>query len=149
MSTTKGGVVRGASSTRQTLSDAWDATKWGGLFGTPCQMVAAELKLTKKVTSDKEGAGPPLWRIVVERILEVERKTFYVLSTVIEAHGHTGGCLGCAALMSQGRARKPHSNECRDRIRTLIERTLTGKARMNAYKERVAERVKEREKELE
>ena len=35
-------------------------------------MVVPELKLTKKVTADKEGAGPPLPRIVVERALEVE-----------------------------------------------------------------------------
>ena len=34
--------------------------------------VAPELKLTKKVTADKEGAGPPLPRIVVERAPEVE-----------------------------------------------------------------------------
>ena len=32
---TKNGVVRGISWTRQTLSDAWDATKWDGLYGTP------------------------------------------------------------------------------------------------------------------
>ena len=84
--------------------------------------------------------------IVVERAPEVEPRRFYVLSADIEAHGHTGGCLGCAALVSHGRATKPHSDECRERTRTIIETTLTGKARMNAYKDRIAEseRVKER-----
>ena len=48
-------------------------------------------------------------------------------SADIEAHGHTGGCPGCAALASHGRATKPHNDECRERIRTTIERTLTGK----------------------
>ena len=48
---TKKGVVRGNTWTRKTLSFAWD-----GLCGTPWQMVAPELKLTKKVTADKEGA---------------------------------------------------------------------------------------------
>ena len=38
--------------------------------GTPWQMVAPVLKLTKKVTADKEG--PPLPRIVVERAPEAE-----------------------------------------------------------------------------
>ena len=53
-----------------------------------------------------------------------------------------------AALASHGRATKPHNDECRERIRTIIERTLTGKARMNAYKDRIAEtgRVKERKR---
>ena len=88
---TKNGVVRGKSWTRQTLSDAWESTNWEGLCGTPWQMVAPELKLTREVTGDKEGAGPPLPRIVVERAPEVEPR------------------------------------------RTIIERTLTGKARMNAY----------------
>ena len=55
---TKNGVVRGKSWTRQTLSDAWESTNWEGLCGTPWQMVAPELKLTKKVTADKEGEGP-------------------------------------------------------------------------------------------
>ena len=66
------GVVRGQSWKRQTLSDAWELTNWEGLCGTPWQMVAPELKLMKKVTADKEGAGPPLPRIVVERAPEVE-----------------------------------------------------------------------------
>ena len=32
---TKNGVVRAQSWTRQTLGDAWDATNWDGLCGTP------------------------------------------------------------------------------------------------------------------
>ena len=52
------------------LSDAWKSTTWEGLCGTPWQMVAPEL--TKKVTADKEGAGLPLPRTVVERAPEVE-----------------------------------------------------------------------------
>ena len=144
----KYGVVRGKSWTRQTQSDAWRSTNWEGLRGTPWQKVAPELKLTKKVTADKEGAGPPLPRIVAERTPEVEPRRFYVLSADIEAHGHTGGCPGCAALASHGKATEPHNDECRERVRTIIERTLTGKARMNAYKDRIAEteRVKERKR---
>ena len=61
----------------------------------------------------------------------------------MDAHGHTGGCPGCASLASHGKATKPHNDECRERIRTII---LTGKARVNACKDRIAEteRVKER-----
>ena len=145
---TKNGVVRGKSWTRQRLGDAWDATIWDGYWCTPCQVVVPELKLTKKVTADKEGTGPPLPRVVVERIPEVEPRGFYVLCEDIEAHGHTGGCPDCAALASHGKATKPHNVECRERIRTIIERTLTGKARMNAHKDRNAEteRVKERKR---
>ena len=49
------------------------------------------------------------------------------------------------ALASLGKAIKPHNDYCRERIRTIIERTLTGKARM---KDRIAEteRVKERKR---
>ena len=108
----------------------------------------SRIKLTKKVTADEEGAGPPMPRIVGERAPEVEPIRFHVLSADIEAHGHTGGCPGCAALASHRKATKPNNDECRERIRTIIERTLTGKARMNAYKDRIAEteRVKERKK---
>ena len=130
------------------LSDAWESTNWEGWCGTPWQTMAPELKLTKKVTADTEGAGPPVQRIVVERAPEAEPRRSYVLSADIEAHGHTGGCPGCAALASHGKATKPHNDECKERIRTIIERTLTGKPMMNAYKNRIAEteRVKERKR---
>ena len=110
--------------------------------------MAPELKLTKKVTADKEGAGPPLPRIVFERAPEAEPRRFYVLSADIEAHGHTGGCPGYAALASHGKATKPHNDECRERSRTIIGRTLTGKAGKNAFKDRIAEteRVKVRKR---
>ena len=50
-------------------------------------------------------------------------------------------------LASHGKAIKL-DNECRERIRTIIERTLRGKARINACKDRIAEteRVKERKR---
>ena len=117
LSITENGVVRDKSWTKQTLSDAWESTNWEGMWDTPWQMVAPELKLTKKVTADKEGAGPQLPRIVVEREPEVEPRRFYVLFADIEAHGHTGGCPGCAALASHGKATKLHDDECRERIR--------------------------------
>ena len=103
---TKNGVVRGNSWTRQTLGDAWESTNWEGLCGTPWQMAAPEMKLTKTVTVDKEGAGLPLPRIVAERAPVVEPRRFYVLSADIEAHGHTGGCPGCAALASNWKSDK-------------------------------------------
>ena len=110
--------------------------------------LALELKLTEEVAADKEGVGLPLPRIVVERIPEAEPIIFHVLSADIETHGHTGGCPVCEAVASHGRAIEPHDNECRERIKTIIGRTLTGKARMNARKDRVAEtqRVKERKR---
>ena len=57
---TKNGIVRGKSWKRQTLSGAWESTNWDGLCGTPWQMVASELKLTKKVAADKRRSGTPI-----------------------------------------------------------------------------------------
>ena len=110
--------------------------------------MALVLEWTKKVTLSKEGAILPMPRKAVEIIPEVEPKSFYVLSADIEAHGHTGGCPGCAALASHGRATEPNNDECRERFRTIIERTLMGKARMIACKDRIdeTERVKERKR---
>ena len=103
-------------------------------------MVAPELKLTKKkVTAYTAGAGSPLPRIVVERAPEVEPGRFYVN----EAHGHTGGRPGCVALASHGKATKPHNDECPERIRAIIERTLTVTAtKTERVKERKRARVK-------
>ena len=89
--------------------------------------------LKKKVTADKGGAGPSLPRVVVERALterrRLSREESTFLSADIEARGHTGDCPGCVAPASHGRATKPHDDECRERTRTIIERTLTGKER--------------------
>ena len=95
-------------------------------------MVAPELKLTKKVTADKEGAGPHCQKLCLK-----ERQRL-----------NPEDCPGCAALALHGKATKPHNDECRERVGTIIERTLTGKARMNAHKDRIAEteRVKERKR---
>ena len=45
---------------RQTMRDVWESKNWEGLCCIPWQMLGPELKLTKKVTVDKEGAAPPL-----------------------------------------------------------------------------------------
>ena len=140
-------LLEAKSWTRQTLSDAWESTNWEGLCGTPWKMVAPELKLTK-VTADKKERDNNCQGLWLKEPPEVEPRRFYVLSADTEAHGHTGGRPGCAALASHGKATKPHNDECREIIRTIIERTLTGEGRMAAYKDRNAEteRVKERKR---
>ena len=134
MRVAKNGGVRGKSWTRQPLNDAWNATNLDGLYGIPWQTVAPELRLTKKVTADRRRRTP-----------EVEPRRFYVLSADIEARGQEVVRVVQRWHRMEER-HKPHSNECRERIRTIIERTLTGKARKSACKDRVAEteRLKER-----
>ena len=51
---TENGAVRGKSWTKQTLSDAWDATNWEGLCGTPWQMVAPGVKRREPQRTKKE-----------------------------------------------------------------------------------------------
>ena len=64
----------------------------------------------------------------------------------IETHEHIGSCVGYALLTSHGKATKPRKDEFRKRVGTIIERTLTGEARMDTYKDKIAEteRVTER-----
>ena len=108
----KNGVVRVKSWTRQTLSDAWESTNWEGLCGTPWQMVAPELKLTKKVTADKEGAGPPcqgLW-LKERQKLNPEDSTSCLrtlkLTDTLEA------AQDAQRLHRMEKATKPHHDEC-------------------------------------
>ena len=69
-------------------------------------------------------------RIVVEKLLAIERGRFHVWSADIEARGHVGSCPGFALLTSQGTVTKPCKDEFRDRVGTIIERTLTEEARI-------------------
>ena len=128
MCITKHGVVRGKSWTRQIPSDAWESTNWEGLCGTPWQMVAPELKLTKKVTAHKKRAGPHCQELLLKFRQKLNPEDSTSCLRTFEPHGHTGGCQGCAVLVSQGKATKPHNDECRERIRTIIE-NLDGKSK--------------------
>ena len=119
--------------------------------GTPWQMVPLELKLTQKVTSDKEGVGPsssplPLPRIAVDIIPEVEPNIFYVSSAASRLTVKLE--VVRVVLASHERATKPYNNERRERTRTTVERTLTGVRQgcMHTERERVdkTERVQER-----
>ena len=94
--------MRSRSRTRQTLSDAWEPMNLEDWFGDPGhtftrshvmitetklagrrQRLTPELKLTKKVTAEKGGAGLQLPQNVAEKLPEIERRRFYVLSADI------------------------------------------------------------------
>ena len=142
--------MQGKSWTKQTLSDAWEPTIREDLFGNPwhrrLHTAIEETKLTKKFITDEEGTDLLSPRRLVERSPEVERGRFYVLFADIGACGNIGSGPGCALLTSQGEATKPRKDEFRKRVGTVIERTLAGEARMEAYEEGIAEteRVRER-----
>ena len=125
----------------------WESTNWEGLCGTPWQMVAPELKLTKKVTAEQEGAGPPMAKdrgLKERRRLSLEDSTFCLRTLNLT---DTMEVVRVVRHLHRMDERQNHiMTNAEKRIRTIIERTLTGKARMNAYKDRIAEteRVKER-----
>ena len=128
---TRSGIVRGKSWTRQILSDAWESTNWVNLFDNPLHMVIAETKLTEKFIADEKGTDLLLPRMWVAEPLEVEHRKLYILYAGTEAHGHIGSCPGYALFTLHGKATKPRKDEFRERVGTIIERTLAGEARMD------------------
>ena len=134
------GVFRGKSFSRLAASDAWDAEGIETLCGVPWSMVDKQVKLSRKVTSGPEGAGPPLEpRAPVDRAPELEPRRRYVLSADVEKFGATPGCPGCESLMVHGRVvGTSHNQECRDRIGELLERAVEGQARLEAHRRRTA-----------
>ena len=102
---TNNGVVRGKSWTRQPLNDAWDSTNWDGLCGTPWQMGVLELKLTQRKSQltmkEHDIHCHGFWWKEFRRQNQQDSTCCFA---DIEACGHTGGCLGCAALASHGKA---------------------------------------------
>ena len=95
-------------------------------------MMITETKLAIKVQP----------KIVAEKPPEVERRRVYVLSADVEAHGHMGSCPGYALLTSP----KPRKDEFRERVGTIIERTLTAEARIDTCDDRIAETERVEEK---
>ena len=104
----------------------------------------AETKLTEKPTEDEKGTDLLLPRMLVKKPLEVDHRKLHIVYAGTEAHGHIGNCLGYALLTLHGKATKPRKDEFRERVGTIIERTLTGEARVDTYKDRLAERERER-----
>ena len=106
----KSGIVRGKSRTRQTLCDAWESTVGRGVCGDPLASSVTETKLMKKFSIDEEGTDLLLPRMLVMKLLEVERGRLYVLFTDIEAHGYIGSGPGCTLLTSHGEDTKPRKD---------------------------------------
>ena len=107
-------------------------------IGKVCVAFRGRWWFQKKVRASKEGAGPPLLRVEVDIIPEVEprsSRTHWRLPRM------SRDCI-------TWKATEPQNNTCRERNRMVIDRILTGKARINAYKDRTAEteRVKERKR---
>ena len=98
---TKNGIVRSKSWTRQIFSDAWESTNWEDL-GNPLHTVVAETKLTEKFIEDEKGKDLLLPRMLVKKPLGP----------------------GYAFLTLHGQGTKPRKDEFRERVGTIIERTL-------------------------
>ena len=132
---TKRGIVRGKSRTKQTSSDAWESMNLENRFCDPWHMVIRSYM----VITETKLAIEVQPRIVAEKSPEVQRGRFYVSSANIEAHGHMWSCPGYALLTSHGKATKPRKDEFRERGGTIIEKTLTGEARIDTCKDKIAE----------
>ena len=105
----------GKSWKRQALTDALEPQACKKLCGTPWQLIAPEVRLQKKVTADKEGAGPPLPARIVGR--KVRGRTLEILCSGSRhrsswTHGRAPGCV---SVMTRGSARRSRNKECRER----------------------------------
>ena len=127
---TKSGLVQGKSWTRQILSDDWESTNWEDLFDNPLHTVIAETRLTEKFVEDEKGTDLFLPGNLVKKPLEVKHRKLYIVYEGTEADGHIGSCPGYALLTLLGKATKPRKDEFRERVGTIIERTLAGEARI-------------------
>ena len=72
------------------------------------------------------------------------------MSADIEAHGHIGSCPGYALLESHGKVTKPRKDEFRERVGTIIERTLAGEKQRwkHTWPESLRQTESERREEL-
>ena len=131
-------IVRGKSWTRQTLSDAWESTIREALFGNPwhrrLQMMVTETELATEVEPEIVAGKPP--EVSVEdptsclRILKLTEMSEVVWDT---------RCLLCM---------EKRQNHVKMNSENNSERLLSGEARMEKRKERIAEtqRVRERKR---
>ena len=127
--------MRDETRTRHTLSDAWESTIKKDLFDSPCHCrwhaAIAETKLTQKFTIDEEGTDLLVSRMLISKLLLVERGRFYGLFADIEAPRHIESGLGCTLLTSNGEEKNERGDEFRERVGTTNEKTLMGEARID------------------
>ena len=102
--------------------------------------------MTEKFVEDENERTFLLPRMLVKKPLEVQHRKLYIVYAGTEARGHIGSCPGNALLTLHGKETKPRKDEFRERVGMIVERELEGEARMQTYKDRIAERKRVRER---
>ena len=150
---TEAGVYKARTIRRLAPDAKWDIEYIKSIVGTPEEPVPGRPGETITMGTQEDGSVVP--RDDQERAQDAEvvniprneaqepmtTRRMYVRKADVDKYGATGGCNGCTGVLTGEKWPNgktiPHSNECRDRMRNLMEGDDVGRARLQGDQERV------------
>ena len=144
---TKDGVVRAWAIKRMPDGEKWNAQAIKDIQGTPAkpnpQMLGFDVPVHIHLPSEEGLPGveePPPARN------ESQYRRTYLKNRDFKEHGYTDGCEGCKRLRAGGMGARPHTEECRARMESILKDKKA--PRWERAQERATERVWEEVKKL-
>ena len=139
---TSDGVVKAWSVRRRPDEEKWDMAEVNAVKGTPARPKPGREDPRIPIRIDlprRSGAGEePLPGFVPRRV--------YIKKRDYEEHGYTPGCEGCVR-MQDGRGKRPHNEECVERMMEALKGSEEGRKRLqdadNRIKDELARRMEE------
>ena len=136
---TREGVVRAWAIRKKPYEAQWDGDLVKNMMGTPAQPnpLKASSQVPIRITFEEnpdvvvvEGVGPAR--------VEAKPRNTYIQSWMLDVFGYTSGCAGCDVRKAGLHCHRPHTQQCKDRVRAEMEKDDRGKM----AKERSDERWK-------
>ena len=133
---TSDGVVKAWSVRRRPEEEKWDMVEINAVKGTPARpkpgredpKIPIRIDLPRRI----QTGGDQTPGIVPRRV--------YIKKRDYEEHGYTPGCEGCVRMES-GRGKRPHKDECVERMMEALKKSDEGRRRLEAADDRMNEEL--------
>ena len=141
---TESGVIRVYDVIRKPAKERWNAAKIQSIQGTPRQpdpnkpggRIPVRVRFGEEEPVDSEDGEA--------KTKEVEFRRFRITPELLEKHGYTDNCEGCRHKKAKMKSTRPHTEECRNRIREEMMKNEEDKKALEKEEERIAHKMAQR-----
>lgn len=131
------GVFKVSTVMRRIPDKRWSAELLKSIKGSPEEPVpgSASRRIIAFAKKFEDVDGEKV-RFAPQQEQGAEVRVAYIYKQDIDEHGPSDRCPGCRAVMSGGKYRAKHTEDCRSRFEKILADTEQGKKRLDAARER-------------